>query len=79
VELSVSELAPSLKRALRRARVCESIDRMELGVHLPLMEFGGEGQSLGRLQATVDAAGRSGFVAVSANDHFVFSTPGLMA
>ena len=50
---------------------------MELGVHLPLMEFGDEGQSLGRLQATVDAAGRSGFVAVSVNDHFVFSTPWL--
>jgi alkanesulfonate monooxygenase SsuD/methylene tetrahydromethanopterin reductase-like flavin-dependent oxidoreductase (luciferase family) len=58
-------------------RVCESIEPMELGVHLPLMEFGDEGQSLGRLQATVDAAGRSGFVAVSANDHFVFSTPWL--
>src|SRR5436305_9046561 len=70
-------LAPSLKRALRRARVCERIDRMELGVHLPLMEFGDEGQSLGRLQATVDAAERSGFVAVSSNDHFVFSTPWL--
>jgi alkanesulfonate monooxygenase SsuD/methylene tetrahydromethanopterin reductase-like flavin-dependent oxidoreductase (luciferase family) len=77
VELSASELAPSLKPALKRARVCESIERMELGVHLPLMEFGNEGQSLGRLQATVDAAGRSGFVAVSANDHFVFSTPWL--
>jgi alkanesulfonate monooxygenase SsuD/methylene tetrahydromethanopterin reductase-like flavin-dependent oxidoreductase (luciferase family) len=77
VETSVSELAPSLKPALRRARVCESIERMELGVHLPLMGFGDEGQSLGRLQATVDAAGRSGFVAVSANDHFVFSTPWL--
>ena len=63
--------------ALRKPPVCESIERMELGVHLPLMEFGDEGQSLGRLQATVDAAGRSGFVAVSANDHFVFSTPWL--
>ena len=50
---------------------------MELGVHLPLMELGDEGQSLGRLQAAVDAARRSGFVAVSANDHFVFSTPWL--
>ena len=50
---------------------------MELGVHLPLMEFGNEGQSLARLQATVDAARESGFVAVSANDHFVFSTPWL--
>jgi alkanesulfonate monooxygenase SsuD/methylene tetrahydromethanopterin reductase-like flavin-dependent oxidoreductase (luciferase family) len=47
---------------------------VELGVHLPLMEFRDEGQSLGRLQAAVDAAAQSGFVAVSANDHFVFST-----
>jgi len=50
---------------------------MELGVHLPLMQFGHEGQSLARLQAVVDAARQSGFVGVSANDHFVFSTPWL--
>jgi hypothetical protein len=56
---------------------CGSIHNVELGVHLPLMEFRDEGQSLGRLQAAVDAAAQSGFVAVSANDHFVFSTPWL--
>ena len=50
---------------------------MDLGVHLPLMEFGDEGQSLNRLRATVDAARDGGFAAVSANDHFVFSTPWL--
>jgi alkanesulfonate monooxygenase SsuD/methylene tetrahydromethanopterin reductase-like flavin-dependent oxidoreductase (luciferase family) len=50
---------------------------MELGVHLPLIEFANEGQSLARLQATVDAARESGFAAVSANDHFLFSTPWL--
>jgi alkanesulfonate monooxygenase SsuD/methylene tetrahydromethanopterin reductase-like flavin-dependent oxidoreductase (luciferase family) len=50
---------------------------MELGVHLPLMEFGNEGLSLRRLQMVVDAARESGFAAVSANDHFVFSTPWL--
>src|SRR5436305_12660664 len=50
---------------------------MELGVHLPLMEFGEEGQSLQRLQAVVDVAREPGFAAVSANDHFVFSTPWL--
>ena len=50
---------------------------MELGVHLPLMEFRGEGLSLGRLQAAVDAARELGFAAVCANDHFVFSTPWL--
>jgi alkanesulfonate monooxygenase SsuD/methylene tetrahydromethanopterin reductase-like flavin-dependent oxidoreductase (luciferase family) len=50
---------------------------MDLGVHLPLIEFGEEGQSLARLHATVDAARDCGFAAVSANDHFVFSTPWL--
>jgi alkanesulfonate monooxygenase SsuD/methylene tetrahydromethanopterin reductase-like flavin-dependent oxidoreductase (luciferase family) len=50
---------------------------MELGVHLPLMEFGDEGQSLERLNDAVDAARMCGFGAVSANDHFVFSTPWL--
>jgi alkanesulfonate monooxygenase SsuD/methylene tetrahydromethanopterin reductase-like flavin-dependent oxidoreductase (luciferase family) len=50
---------------------------VDLGVHLPLMELGNEGQSLARLQATVDAARDGGFAAISANDHFVFSTPWL--
>ena len=50
---------------------------MDLGVHLPLMEFGDEGQSLARLRSAVDAARANGFAAVSANDHFVFSTPWL--
>jgi alkanesulfonate monooxygenase SsuD/methylene tetrahydromethanopterin reductase-like flavin-dependent oxidoreductase (luciferase family) len=73
--MSVPELLLSLEQSAERG--CESIERVELGVHLPLIEFGHEGQSLGRLNATVDAARRSGFVAVSANDHFVFSTPWL--
>src|SRR3954447_23185599 len=50
---------------------------MEFGVHLPLMEFGSEGQSLARLLAAVDAARRCGFAAVSVNDHFLFQTPWL--
>jgi alkanesulfonate monooxygenase SsuD/methylene tetrahydromethanopterin reductase-like flavin-dependent oxidoreductase (luciferase family) len=50
---------------------------MELGVHLPLMEFAGEGLSLERLYGTVDAAREAGFDEISANDHFVFSTPWL--
>ena len=50
---------------------------MDLGVHLPLMEFGDEGQSLGRLQKAADAARDNGFAAVSANDHFLFATPWL--
>ena len=41
------------------------------------MEFGDEGLSLTRLQTTVDAARDCGFAAVSANDHFVFTTPWL--
>ena len=45
--------------------MCESIASVELGVHLPLMEFRDEGQSLDRLQAAVDAAAQSGFVAGS--------------
>jgi alkanesulfonate monooxygenase SsuD/methylene tetrahydromethanopterin reductase-like flavin-dependent oxidoreductase (luciferase family) len=50
---------------------------LELGVHLPLMEFGDEGQSLARLTRTVDAARECGFAAISANDHFSFATPWL--
>ena len=50
---------------------------MDLGLHLPLIEWGDEGQSLARLQAAVDAARESGFAAVSTNDHLVFSTPWL--
>jgi alkanesulfonate monooxygenase SsuD/methylene tetrahydromethanopterin reductase-like flavin-dependent oxidoreductase (luciferase family) len=50
---------------------------MDLAVHLPLMEFGGEGQSLERVVDAADAARECGFAAVSANDHFVYSTPWL--
>ena len=50
---------------------------MELAVHLPLMEFGSEGQSLARIGGAVDAARECGFAAVSANDHFLFQAPWL--
>ena len=50
---------------------------MDLGVHLPLIEFGSEGRSLARLQVAVDVARDGGFAAVAANDHFLFSTPWL--
>ena len=50
---------------------------MELGVHLPLVEFGDEGQSLARLTRTVDAARDCALAAVSANDHFLFQAPWL--
>jgi alkanesulfonate monooxygenase SsuD/methylene tetrahydromethanopterin reductase-like flavin-dependent oxidoreductase (luciferase family) len=50
---------------------------LELGIHLPLMEFGDEGLSLARLTRAVDAARECRFAAVSANDHFLFGTPWL--
>ena len=50
---------------------------MDAGVHLPLIDFGGEGFSYRLLAETVDAARECGFAAISANDHFVFSSPWL--
>jgi alkanesulfonate monooxygenase SsuD/methylene tetrahydromethanopterin reductase-like flavin-dependent oxidoreductase (luciferase family) len=50
---------------------------LELAVHLPLMEFAGEGLTLRRLTRAVDAARECGFAAISANDHFLFATPWL--
>ena len=50
---------------------------MELGVHLPLIEFGGEGQSFARLAAAADTARECGFAALAANDHFLFGAPWL--
>jgi alkanesulfonate monooxygenase SsuD/methylene tetrahydromethanopterin reductase-like flavin-dependent oxidoreductase (luciferase family) len=50
---------------------------MDLGVHLPLMQFGSDELSFTRIAETVDAAREYGFAAVSANDHFVFRTPWL--
>ena len=50
---------------------------MDLGIHLPLIDFRSEGLSLGRIEAAVDGARECGFAAISANDHFVFATPWL--
>jgi len=50
---------------------------MDAGVHLPLIDFGGEGFSYRRLAETVDVARECGFAAISANDHFLFSAPWL--
>jgi alkanesulfonate monooxygenase SsuD/methylene tetrahydromethanopterin reductase-like flavin-dependent oxidoreductase (luciferase family) len=50
---------------------------LELAIHLPLMEFGDEGQSLGRLTRAADAARECAVAALSANDHFLFQTPWL--
>jgi alkanesulfonate monooxygenase SsuD/methylene tetrahydromethanopterin reductase-like flavin-dependent oxidoreductase (luciferase family) len=57
--------------------VAASSRALKVGVHLPLMEFRGEGQSRSRVMDTVDAARDCGLAAVSTNDHFVFSTPWL--
>jgi alkanesulfonate monooxygenase SsuD/methylene tetrahydromethanopterin reductase-like flavin-dependent oxidoreductase (luciferase family) len=50
---------------------------MKVGVHLPLMEFRGEGLSVTRLNETVDAAREHSLDAISANDHLIYSTPWL--
>jgi alkanesulfonate monooxygenase SsuD/methylene tetrahydromethanopterin reductase-like flavin-dependent oxidoreductase (luciferase family) len=50
---------------------------MELGVHLPLMQFGAQPVSPARVRNAVDAARECGFAGLSANDHFVFKTPWL--
>ncbi|HSD24013.1 MAG TPA: LLM class flavin-dependent oxidoreductase [Solirubrobacterales bacterium] len=50
---------------------------MDLGLHLPVMQFGSDQLSLRRLAEAVDAARECGFSAVSVNDHFIFQTPWL--
>jgi len=50
---------------------------VDIGAHLPLMQFDDEALSLPRLIAAVDAARECGLAAVSANDHFLFATPWL--
>jgi alkanesulfonate monooxygenase SsuD/methylene tetrahydromethanopterin reductase-like flavin-dependent oxidoreductase (luciferase family) len=50
---------------------------MDLGIHLPVMQFGSDRLSLGRLAESVDAARDQSFSAVSVNDHFIFRTPWL--
>lgn len=46
-------------------------------MHLPQIDLMGEGLSSVRTFGVVDAARDGGFVAVSANDHFVFPVPWL--
>ena len=62
---------------LRRHRSERIGPGLELGVHLPLMEFGDEGQSLARVTRAAETARDCGFAAVSANDHFLFQRPWL--
>lgn len=50
---------------------------MEYGVHLPLMDFEGDGIRLDGLLDYATEAERLGYVAITANDHLVFATPWL--
>jgi len=50
---------------------------VDLGAHLPLIQFGEDVLSQDRLRGVVDTARECGFAAVSANDHFVFKRPWL--
>jgi alkanesulfonate monooxygenase SsuD/methylene tetrahydromethanopterin reductase-like flavin-dependent oxidoreductase (luciferase family) len=47
---------------------------VELGVHLPLIDWGDEALSVARLGSLTDTARGCGFAALAANDHFVFGT-----
>jgi alkanesulfonate monooxygenase SsuD/methylene tetrahydromethanopterin reductase-like flavin-dependent oxidoreductase (luciferase family) len=50
---------------------------MEAGLHLPQLDFDGEGLSLSRVSRAIDAARENGFVAVSVNDHMAYKRPWL--
>jgi alkanesulfonate monooxygenase SsuD/methylene tetrahydromethanopterin reductase-like flavin-dependent oxidoreductase (luciferase family) len=50
---------------------------MDFGVHLPLMDFGGNPYTLEHLTGYTETAAQLGFAAVSVNDHMVFATPWL--
>ena len=50
---------------------------MKFGVHLPLMDFGGQRFDVDHLVEYVQTATGLGFDAVSVNDHLVFETPWL--
>lgn len=50
---------------------------MELGAHLPLIDFDGSPFEPAMLRGYVDAARDGGFSAISANDHLVFQRPWL--
>ena len=50
---------------------------MRFGVHLPLIDFTGEGWAPGRLKAFAEAARDLGFDSLSSNDHLVFQKPWL--
>ena len=50
---------------------------MQVGVHLPLMDFGAHRFAIEDLVGYVEAATALGFDAIAANDHLLFATPWL--
>jgi probable F420-dependent oxidoreductase len=50
---------------------------VEVGVHLPLMDFGGHPYRLNHLTRYAETADRLGYTALSVNDHLVFDVPWL--
>jgi alkanesulfonate monooxygenase SsuD/methylene tetrahydromethanopterin reductase-like flavin-dependent oxidoreductase (luciferase family) len=50
---------------------------MDFGIHLPLVDFGGNPITLNHLIAYAETAQQLGFRALAANDHMVFSRPWL--
>ena len=52
-------------------------DRMEFGVHLPLIDFGGTPSGLDFLTEYTEAAESLGYTTLCANDHLVFPRPWL--
>lgn len=50
---------------------------MDFGAHLPMMDFGGNPYTLEHLVTYAQTAEQSGFKALAANDHLVYSVPWL--
>jgi alkanesulfonate monooxygenase SsuD/methylene tetrahydromethanopterin reductase-like flavin-dependent oxidoreductase (luciferase family) len=50
---------------------------MDFGVHLPLMDFGGQRYDLAHLSVFTKTAAELGFEAVAVNDHLLFAVPWL--
>jgi len=57
--------------------MCGGLAVVQVGVHLPLMDFGDQRFDIEYLVHYVETATELGFDAVSANDHMLFSTPWL--
>src|SRR5205823_910883 len=64
-------------RSVECLGVAEGDVAMDIGAHLPLMDFGGHPFTLEHLVEYTKTAEQLGFSAVSVNDHLVFSVPWL--